>query len=224
MADSWNWREKILLYVLPLLASLFLRLLALTIRKKFFFHERPQQFWDRGKNIIAVFWHQRLIMMPFIRWRGKAGMLISQHRDGEYIARTVKYFGVDSIRGSTTRGGLSGLRGMIRFYRQGGNLAITPDGPQGPRYLVQSGVIELAHQIGAPILPVTYGASRKKVFPSWDRFILPLPFCNVAYLWGEPLFVPDELDKEGMEQYRLLLQDRLRQITEEADRMFAGQS
>jgi lysophospholipid acyltransferase (LPLAT)-like uncharacterized protein len=221
MADRWPWREKFFLDTLPLMASLLLRLLALTIRKKIFFPERAREFWDRGQNIIVVFWHQRLIMMPFLPWSGKAAMLISQHRDGEFIARTVKYFGVDSIRGSTTRGGFSGLRGMIRFYRQGGNLAITPDGPQGPKYLVQSGVIELARQVGAPILPVTYGASRKKDFNSWDRFILPLPFCKVAYLWGEPLFVPPDLDKESLESYRLLLQDRLRQVTEDADRMFA---
>jgi lysophospholipid acyltransferase (LPLAT)-like uncharacterized protein len=147
-------------------------------------------------------------------------MLISQHRDGEFIARAVKQFGVDSVRGSTTRGGLSALRGMIRFFRTGANLAITPDGPQGPKHVVQIGVIELARQTGAPILPVTYGASRKKVLGSWDNFVLPFPFCKVAYLWGEPLFIPRDADKDRMEESRRLLQERMRQITEEADRIF----
>jgi len=148
-------------------------------------------------------------------------MMVSQHRDGELIARAVKLFGIDSLRGSTTRGGLAALRGMVRFFRAGGaNLAITPDGPQGPKHVVQMGVIELARQTGAPILPVTYGASRKKVFNSWDNFILPLPFCRVVYLWGEPLSIPRDMDKEGLEERRLLLQDRLRQITEEGDRAF----
>jgi lysophospholipid acyltransferase (LPLAT)-like uncharacterized protein len=110
---------------------------------------------------------------------------------------------------------------MVRFYRAGGaNLAITPDGPQGPKHVVQTGVIELARQTGAPILPVTYGASRKKVFNSWDNFILPLPFCRVIYIWGEALSIPRDMDKDGLEERRLLLQDRLRQITEEADRAF----
>jgi hypothetical protein len=147
-------------------------------------------------------------------------MMISQHRDGEFIARAVKQFGVDSIRGSTTRGGLSALRGMIRFFRSGANLAITPDGPQGPKHVVQNGVIELARQTGAPIVPVTYGASRKKELGSWDNFILPYPFCKVAYLWGEPLFVPRDADKDRMEECRRLLEERMRQITQEADRMF----
>ena len=148
-------------------------------------------------------------------------MLISQHRDGEFIARTVRLFGIDSVRGSTTRGSLSALRGMIRFYRAGGSLAITPDGPQGPKYVVQMGAIELARQTGAPLLPLTYTASRKKVFQkSWDNFIVPFPFSKVVYLWGEPLWVPRDIDREGLEEKRRILQERLRSITEEVDRIF----
>jgi hypothetical protein len=147
-------------------------------------------------------------------------MMISRHRDGEFIARAVKFLGIESVRGSTTRGGSSALRGMVRLYRTGANLAITPDGPQGPRHVVQMGTVELARQTGAPILPVTYGASRKKVFGSWDHFILPLPFCRVVYIWGEPVWVRREAGKEEAEEKRLLLAERLRGITEEADRLF----
>ena len=222
--EQWSWKDKILLFIVPRFYSLVLRFLALTIRKKVFFSERPQKFWDQGQHIIAAFWHQRLLMMPFLLHRGKVGMLISQHRDGEFIARAVKLFGVDSVRGSTTRGGLAALRGMIRFFRKGGNLAVTPDGPQGPKHIVQIGVVELARQTGAPIVPVTYSASRCKVFGSWDNFILPLPFCRVAYVWGEPLFVPREIDKDGLEENRLLLQERMRRNTEEADRIFMKKS
>jgi len=218
--DRWSFKEKFLLQMIPQFYSLVLRFLALTIRKEVFFPDRPQKFWEQGQPIIAAFWHQRLLMMPFLPRRGKVGMLISQHRDGEFIARAVKLFGVDAIRGSTTRGGFSALRGMIRFFQTGANIAITPDGPQGPKHIVQGGVVELARQTGAPILPVTYSASRQKVFASWDNFILPLPFCRVAYIWGEPLFVSRDIDKKGLEENRLLLQERLRQITEEADRIF----
>lgn len=147
-------------------------------------------------------------------------MLISQHRDGEFISRTVKLFGVDSIRGSTTRGGFSALREMIRVFRKGSDIAITPDGPQGPRHVVQGGILQLARETEAPILPVTYSASRKKIFRSWDQFVLPLPFSKVVYIWGEPLFVPRDIGKEELEEKRLLLQERLKQITEEADRLF----
>jgi hypothetical protein len=218
--DRWTWKDRVLFQIVPRLYIWVLRLLALTIRKEFFHEEYPQEFWSRGRWIIISFWHQRLLMMPFLRHTGRVGMMISQHRDGEFIARAVRQFGIESVRGSTTRGGLSALRGMIRVFRSGANLAITPDGPQGPKHVVQIGVIELARQTGAPILPVTYSASRKKVFGSWDHFIVPLPFCRVAYLWGEPLLVPGDADKEGMEECRRLLQERMRKITEEADRFF----
>ncbi len=218
--DRLGFKDKFLLQMIPQFYSLVLRFLALTIRKEVFFPDRPQKFWDQGQSIIAAFWHQRLLMMPFLPRQGKVGMLISQHRDGEFIARAVKLFGVDAVRGSTTRGRFSALRGMIRFFHTGANIAITPDGPQGPKHIVQIGVVELARQTGAPILPVTYSASRQKVFASWDNFILPLPFCRVVYIWGEPLFVPREIAKEGLEENRLLLQERLRQITEEADQIF----
>jgi lysophospholipid acyltransferase (LPLAT)-like uncharacterized protein len=207
--------------MIPRISSLLLRFLAFTTRKEVLHQERPDQLWNRGQNFIVAFWHQRLLMLPFLPHRGRWGMLISQHRDGEFIARTVRLFGIDSVRGSTTRGSLSALRGMIRFYRAGGNLAITPDGPQGPKYVVQMGAIELARQTGAPLLPVTYGASRKKVFQkSWDNFIVPFPFSKVVYLWGEPLWVPRDMDREGLEEKRRILQERLRSITEEADRIF----
>jgi len=222
--EQWSWKDRILLFIVPQFYSFVLRFLALTIRKEVISPERPQKFWDRGQPVIAAFWHQRLLMMPFLPHQGRVGMLISQHRDGEFIARAVKLFGIDSIRGSTTRGGLSALRGMVRFFRTGANLAITPDGPQGPKHIVQTGVVELARQTGAPIVPVTYSASRCKVFASWDNFIVPLPFSKVAYVWGEPLFVPRDAGKDALEKSRLLLQERMRQNTDEADRIFQKKS
>ena len=218
--DPWTWKDKILLALVPFFGSLVLRLLSLTIRKKTLYAERFQKCRDQGQPVIGAFWHQRLLMMPFLPPPGKTGMLISQHRDGEFIARAIKFLGIDSVRGSTTRGGLSALRGMDRYYREGGHLAITPDGPQGPKHVVQMGVIELARLTGSPIFPLTYGASRKRVLNNWDRFIVPIPFCRIVYIWGEPVWVPRDCKREEMEEKRLLLQDRLRQITEEADCIF----
>lgn len=218
--ERWSFKERFLLRIVPRCSSWALRLLAMTIRKEIFFPDRPQRFWDEGQNVIIAFWHQRLLMMPFAYPRSSGCMLISQHRDGEFIARTVKLFGVDSIRGSTTRGGFSALREMIRVFRKGSDIAITPDGPQGPKHVVQGGILQLARETGAPILPLTYSASRKKIFQSWDQFIFPLPFSKVVYMWGEPLFVPRDIGKEGLEEKRLLLQERLKQITEETDRLF----
>jgi lysophospholipid acyltransferase (LPLAT)-like uncharacterized protein len=111
--DKWTWKDEILLAVVPFLGSLLLRLFSLTIRKKTLYGERFEKSRDPGRPVIGAFWHQRLLMMPFFPRPGKTGMLISQHRDGEIIARLIKYLGIDSVRGSTTRGGLSALRGMV---------------------------------------------------------------------------------------------------------------
>jgi lysophospholipid acyltransferase (LPLAT)-like uncharacterized protein len=217
---QWSLKEKFLITIVPMVASLFLRGLSLTIRKKMLSTEYPEQFVQKNQPVIVAFWHQRLLMMPFLRRQEKISMLISQHRDGELIARTVKLFGIDSVRGSTTRGGLAAIRNMSRALQEGFNLAITPDGPQGPKHVVQGGVVELARLTGAPVLPVTYSASRRKVFQSWDNFNLPLPFSRVVYIWGEPIFVLRETSKEGLEEKRLLLENRLKQITREADHLW----
>ncbi len=222
--EPWSFSDRVLFQIVPRIYYGILRILAATIRRKVYHPEYPQKFWEQGRSVIIAFWHQRLLMMPFLPHQGRVGMMISQHRDGEFIARAVRLFGIDSVRGSTTRGGLAALRGMVRFFETGANLAITPDGPQGPSHVVQMGVMELARLTSAPIIPVTYSVSRKKVFNSWDHFIVPLPFCHLAYVWGEPIFVPRELSQEELEKKRGLLQERLRQITAEADSLCEANS
>jgi len=218
--ENWSFTDRVLLQIVPRIYAWVLRLLVLTIRREIRHPEYPQKFWDQGQYIIGAFWHQRLLMTPFLPHPGRVGMMISRHRDGEFIARAVKCLGIDAVRGSTTRGGASALRGMVRFFESGANLAITPDGPQGPRHIVQRGVIELARLTSAPIIPLAYGASRKKVFNSWDHFILPLPFCKVIYVYGEAIFIPRHLGERELEEKRLLVEERLRQVTAEADGYF----
>ena len=218
--ENWRFSDRVLLQIIPRIYAWVLRLLALTIRRDVLHQEHAEKFWNQEKFVIAAFWHQRLLMMPFLPHKGRVGMMISRHRDGEFIARAVKLFGIDSVRGSTTRGGAAALRGRVRFFENGAHLAITPDGPQGPRHVVQRGVIELARLTAAPIIPVAYSASRKKVFNSWDHFILPLPFCKVIYVYGEAIFIPRNLSEKELEEKRLLVEDRLRQVTAEADGYF----
>jgi len=218
--ENWRFSDRVLLQIIPRIYAWVLRLLALTIRRDVLHQEHAEKFWNQEKFVIAAFWHQRLLMMPFLPHKGRVGMMISRHRDGEFIARAVKLFGIDSVRGSTTRGGAAALRGMVRFFENGAHLAITPDGPQGPRHVVQRGVIELARLTAAPIIPVAYSASRKKFFNSWDHFILPLPFCKVIYVYGEAIFIPRNLSEKELEEKRLLVEDRLRQVTAEADGYF----
>lgn len=154
--------DRVLLRVIPLLGYGLIRLLQGSMRIQTVGSDRVGRFWKDGRNVIVAFWHGRQLMLP-VAYRGKGvSIMVSRHRDGEWIARTVAHFGFRSVRGSTTRGGASALRSLIREARSGRDVGITPDGPRGPRHRVRPGVVELARQTGLPILPLAFGASKKK--------------------------------------------------------------
>jgi len=172
----------------------------------------------KSRDFILAFWHSRILMVShfFKGWHGVA--MVSASEDGEIIARILQRQGQNTIRGSTTRGGLRALTQLIREVKEGrGPAAVVPDGPQGPRFIVQPGVIRLAQKTGAPILPVTYGAERMKVFSSWDRFILPYPFTRCRLIFGTPIRVPRQADRIMFEACRKELEDELWRITREVD-------
>ena len=175
--------------VVPFLAANFIRVLRATVRLRHHGDERMRE-WERdGAHFILAFWHRHLLLMPYA-YRGKRiSVLVSQSKDGELIARTVARLGIDSSRGSSSRGGIAGMRSLLRKAAEGWDIAFTPDGPRGPLREVQPGVILAAASTGLPILPVAIAASRAKLLRSWDRFIVPLPFSTVHIVYGEPLAV-----------------------------------
>ena len=150
--------DKLTVAVVPPLAGLLLKILQKSV--KFMVVGRPEL--KAGDNIIFSFWHGRLLMLPFIKPEGPVTVMVSRHKDGELISRVLKQFGIGSSRGSTTRGGMAALKEIIRLARQGHSIALTPDGPRGPRYVAQMGVIQAAAATGLPIYPITYSALKKK--------------------------------------------------------------
>jgi hypothetical protein len=124
-------------------------------------NEEVDRLYREGKRVIIAFWHARQLMMP-LTYRGThAHILISQHQDGEIIARIVERFGFRAVRGSSTRGGVEALRELIRLGRSGVDLVVTPDGPQGPPQVVKMGVIQLARAARLPIIPLAFSCSKK---------------------------------------------------------------
>jgi len=152
---------RLKLWLLPALGYVAIKLMGLTLRVRTIHFQRVEAFWAKGSNVIVAFWHGRQLMMP-LAYRGR-GMyiLISEHRDGELIHRIMRWFGFSTVRGSTTRGGTRALRQLVRLGRSGADLAVTPDGPRGPRCIAQAGVVELAKLTGLPIFPLTFAASKK---------------------------------------------------------------
>jgi lysophospholipid acyltransferase (LPLAT)-like uncharacterized protein len=159
---SKKLKSFLMLRVLPPLIYLFLMALRSTSAIRHVNSNAAFNLWDKGENSIVCFWHGRLLMMPFANRRGKGKVLISRHRDGEFIARVIKYFHLGTIRGSYRKGSVSSLREIIADLNEGYDVAITPDGPKGPRYQVKQGIVELAKLTGRAIIPITYSASKKK--------------------------------------------------------------
>ncbi len=212
-----RFRHNLTIHLLPYIGYAVVKVLALTMR----FEEKGSgaiaEMDREGKPFIAAFWHGHLLMMMVSPYRRRSKTIISRHRDGEMISRAARLFGVGSVRGSTTEGGAQALKNAIRAIRAGYKMVVTPDGPRGPRHVVQPGVIELARVTGVPIIPVVFSSTRKKVFPSWDRFIFPLPFSKGVYFYGEPFFVERRIDREGVEAKRRELEEVMRQMTRQVE-------
>jgi hypothetical protein len=198
--------------------------LASTVRIRYVSAEGLFARWQRGEHVVLAFWHNRAVMMPIAcKDRGrKLCIMNSQHRDGEIATRAAARWGIRAVRGSATRGGAAGFLQLLNAYRGGEDIAVVPDGPRGPRYVAKPGVIHLARAAGAPIYPVTYAARRARQLHSWDRLIIPLPFSQIVYVFGEPLEVARHCTNQEIEAKRLELEARLNAITAAAEAQVGG--
>jgi lysophospholipid acyltransferase (LPLAT)-like uncharacterized protein len=212
-----RWRA-VLTTVAPVLISLALRVLALTVRIRYVGAENLFTRWARGEQVILAFWHNRVVMMPIAGRGQRLCIMNSQSRDGEIATRALARWDIRSVRGSATRGGASGFLQLVRAFRDGYHLAVVPDGPRGPRYVAKSGVIHLARATGAVIVPVTYAAARERRLGTWDGLLVPLPFSRVEFRVADPVIVPRDAGDEQVEELRRELEARLNAITLAADR------
>ncbi|HET8761356.1 MAG TPA: DUF374 domain-containing protein, partial [Nitrospiria bacterium] len=151
-------REPLWRRAAPPLVAALIRAIGRTMRIETINQAAIAERWREGQGNILAFWHGRQFLLPLSYQGPGLDILISRHRDGELISRAMQSFGLSSVRGSTTRGGAVALRGLIRKGRAGRDLAVTPDGPKGPRGIAQPGVIALAKATGLPIFPLSFGA------------------------------------------------------------------
>lgn len=186
-------------------------------------HERDAQL-DRGERCIFAFWHARLLPLVFTHRRRSIAVLISQHRDGELIARIIARLGFLTGRGSSTRGGEEGIRDMLRHAEDRRLLALTPDGPRGPAERVKPGLVYLASRTGFPVVPVATAASRAWTFDSWDRFQVPQPFSRVVVAYGSPIAVPAHLREAEVDAWRVRIEGAIHDVTAEVERMATGRT
>ncbi len=201
-----RFKEQMLLVLVPLLGFLFLRFIYVTSKKNFVFSGTMPE-----EPVIMAVWHGELALPPmyyaYVLRGGKPKLhiIISEHRDGEYIARTMKYIGLDAVRGSSTRGGAKAMMQAIKKMREGSDLAITPDGPRGPRHEVADGIVAIAQKQECKIIALSIEASRFWQFKSWDRFYLPKPFSTITFYASEPFDI-NGMEKEAAKK---LIHDKL---------------
>lgn len=182
--------------------------------------QTPQSYWDKNEPFILAFWHGRILLMPYCWNRNKEiNMLISAHRDGQLIAKTVSHFGIHTIEGSTSKGGASALRAMLKSLKSGECIGITPDGPRGPRMRASSGVVNVAKMANVPIIPCAFGTTSRKHARSWDRFLIAKPFSKGVFVWGNPIEIPKTTKGAALDAYQQAVEDALTHVTNEADRL-----
>src|SRR3954469_2067230 len=210
-----KWHQRLGAWIVVTLV----RTVAATIRFRYddrsdFFNGPP-----RGPALYC-FWHNRLALCTALYHRyaqkhnpsvGVAGM-VSASRDGAFLSAIFEAFNVQPVRGSSSRRGPQALLELTTWAERRCDIAFTPDGPRGPRYVVQPGVISLAQLTGLPIVPVSYSYKWKVALKSWDRFQIPLPFSRGLITLGAPLEVPREASDEQRESLRQRLEATLREM------------
>ncbi len=200
-------KQKLLLAIAPPIAYGLIRLLYLTCRKRF---HLPAQRCETP--CLVAFWHGEILMNPFLYRKFMSdvptALMISEHADGELIAKTAAFFGFSFVRGSSSRGAIKALKESFRLVDRGISLAITPDGPRGPRHSVADGIVAIAQKKNLPIVVYRYRASRFWEMKSWDRFVVPKPFCRLDFYASAPFYVTDmdkdsarKMIKEQLERY-----------------------
>jgi lysophospholipid acyltransferase (LPLAT)-like uncharacterized protein len=186
--------RNIVLFIVPVLIVLLIRAIGFTLRYRFINKKSFKDATSAG-NCIFVFWHQKFFPLLYSHKNSKINVMVSQHTDGELIARALRCLGFTVTRGSTSRDGIKACHSMTKAIKKF-NLAITPDGPQGPRYHFSGGAVTIAKLSGRPIVPVGIGARRARYFSSWDRFMLPLPLSRVNIVFGNVHYIGKGIENE----------------------------
>jgi len=186
-------------------------LLARTWRYRIEGGEHYQRLRADRRPFVFALWHSRILPLLALHRRQDIVLLVSRHRDGQYLASLAECWGYRFVRGSSKRGGEVGLLGVVRSLKDGNVVAITPDGPQGPAEQVKPGVVAAAQHADAVILPIAARASRAWYLGSWDRFCIPKPFARIDVRYAPPITV--SAGKEGLRQSTALLEEQLREIS-----------
>lgn len=180
-------------------------------------HAVERELMLQRKPAVYTLWHGRLLPCSYAWRHCDLATLITQNRDGEYITRMIEGWGYEVLRGSSSRGGTAALRGIVRTLRSGTAVALTPDGPRGPRQKMKMGPILAAQLSGTPIVPTTAGARSAWYFGRWDRFLVPKPRTWIPLAMGEPIEVDRGWGERELEACAVHVEEELNRLTDRVD-------
>ncbi|MDF3818492.1 lysophospholipid acyltransferase family protein [Leptospira sp. 96542] len=196
-------KRKFLVWLLPLIAVWLQRLIGITSKFVVLSNLQYEDLFKNKKPFIYSIWHTNVLYSPYLH-RGKhVAVMISESKDGDFINQVVHRFGNTSIRGSSSKGGSKALKAMIQHLKQGHPAAFTPDGPRGPAFVLQPGIIAAAQVSQVPIIPFHYECTRQWILErAWDKHRVPKPFTTFVVSYGEPIYIPRNLDEVQFEDVR----------------------
>jgi len=196
-------KRRLIGFFAPWLIFFIYKFLCVTIRWEYVGH----RYSTESSPFVLGYWHARILMLPyaFRGWNGS--LLISEHRDGSYIADAAKLMGFPSTRGSSTRGGARALLSLIRIAKEGRPVAVTPDGPKGPVEEMKMGVIHLAKKSGLPFRAACYASKRHWRVNSWDRFYVPKPFTRGVFVISDEIYPDSDDDRVNLDRFQALMDE-----------------
>ncbi len=218
MKDKLN--DFLYKYILPYGGLVLVRLMSATYRVRYLDIKHETDVLKQKKSILYASWHQRFFAgMTCFSKRKPLSIMVSQSRDGEMISRLGNALGVDTVRGSSSRGGRKALQKLRKLAKKGYRIAHITDGPRGPFGGVKAGLIKIAQFAKTPVMPVIVSPERKWVFhKSWDKFMVPKPFSRVIIRFGAPIPVDRKLDETEFEHIRQEVENKMKSLYASTDR------
>lgn len=213
-------KQRINYFLVRKAARLLIRLLIRTCKLEISGFKQVEAVRRRQKPIIYAFWHRHIFVTIYRFQNTGARPLISLSEDGELVSQVAKEFGMNPVRGSSSRGGARAFMALANTIRENrAEVLITADGPKGPPGEIKDGTLRLAQKTGSVIVPVSWFASREKVFPkTWDKFKIPLPFSKITYIYGPAFEVPEKVPREEYGH----LKEALKQAIDSLEKETAG--
>jgi len=202
--------------LLALIAVLYIFIVRITSNIKIDNVQIPQEYWNTNKPFILAFWHSQLMMISF-SWhiKKKINILASGHSDGRFGAMVGSYFKLNNLPTSSNIKSIS-LRPIFKILKSNNYIGITPDGPRGPKEKVSEGIIKIAKSAKVPIIPIGYWSSNRFNLSSWDSFLITLPFSKCNFVWGDPIIIPSNLNHDGVEKYKKILENEINSCIKKA--------